>query len=93
LHLAGDRLLIDGAAVDEILVGVRTQEHIVAPFDEDARFRLIFRRDHLDNGDRDQGREHGRPYDLPFVAPERRTERRQIRLRIAELIAARGPRR
>ena len=30
LHLAGHRLLIDGAAVDEILVGVRTQEDVVA---------------------------------------------------------------
>ena len=93
LHLAGHRLLIDGAAVDEILVGVRTQEDIVAPFDEDARLRQIFGHDHLDHGDRDQRREHGRAHDLPFVAPERRAERRQVGLRIAELVAAPGPRR
>ena len=41
LRLAGHRLLVGGIAVDQILVGFRAQEDVVAQFDDDARFRLI----------------------------------------------------
>ncbi len=45
LRLAGHRFLIDGAAVEDVLVGVGAQEHVVAADNEDARLGLIFRRD------------------------------------------------
>ena len=54
LRLARHRLLVDGIAIDQVLVGFRTQKDIVARFDDDARFRLIAGRDDLDGEKRDQ---------------------------------------
>ena len=45
LDLAGHRLLIDGRAAVDCLFRIRPQENVFARFDQDARFRLVARRD------------------------------------------------
>ena len=91
LRLARHRFLVDGAAIDDVLVHVRTQEDVVAGFDEHARFGEIFGRDQLDDAERHQRGEDRRAQDLPFLAPQRRAKPRQVELRIDERPSAHGP--
>ncbi len=93
LDLAGHRLLIDHAAVDDILVGIGAQEDVVAADDEHARLGLIFRRDHQHHAEGDQGDDDGRAQDGVALLPKRGAEARQIEIGVDELPAQRGPRR
>ena len=93
LRLADDGFLIDVAAVDHVFVGVRAQKHVVAADHEDARLGLIFRRDHVDHGEREQCHDYGRAQDRVALAPERCAEARKIDIGVDELPAQRRPRR
>ena len=93
LNLAGHRLFVDRIAVDQILIGVRAQVHVVAALDENPRFREVFGWDNLDDGERDQRYEQGGTQDFPFAAPERRAKRGQVELRVDQRTSARRPRR
>ena len=64
LRLAGHRLLIDDAAVDDVLVGIGAQEDVVAADDEHARLGLIFRRDHQHHAEGEQRDDDGRAQDV-----------------------------
>src|SRR6202035_352895 len=73
---------------DQVLIGFRAQEDIVARLDDDARFRLISGSNDLDDEEREQSDQNGRPQNLPALAPERRAERREVQLRVVELAPA-----
>ena len=72
LRLARHRFLIDHAAVDDVLVGVGAQIHVVAADDEHARLGLIFRRDHQHHGQREESDDDGRTQDAVALLPEQR---------------------
>ena len=91
LGLAGHRVLIDGAAVDDVLVGVGAEEDVVAADDKDARLGLIFRRDHDDHGEGDQRHEDGRPQDRVARPPQRAAEAGEVEIGVDELPPERRP--
>jgi hypothetical protein len=87
LRLACHRFLIDHAAVDDVLVGVGAQIHVVAADDEHARLGLIFRRDHQHHAEGEQRDDDGRAQDRVAPSPERRAQARQIEIGVDELPA------
>ena len=74
LHLAGHRFRIDHAAVDDILVGVGAQEHVVAADHEHARFGRYFGGIIITTANVINATDDGRAQDLAALAPERRAE-------------------
>src|SRR5580704_16102548 len=88
LSLARHRLLVDGVAIHQVFVGFRTQKDVVAPFDDDARFRLISWGDDLDDEERHESDQDRRPQNLPALAPESRAECREVQLCVVKLAPA-----
>ena len=91
LRLAGHRLLIDNAAVDDVLVGVGAQKNVVAADDEHARLGLIFGRDDEDHDEGEQRDDDGRAQNVIALAPERGAEPRQIEIGVDMGPAQRRP--
>ncbi len=91
LHLAGHRFLVDGAAVGNILIGFRPQEHVAVLLDEEPRLGLVFRWNDLHHAERDERDQNRRAEDRPFPAPQHCAERRQVELRIARRSIVRRP--
>ena len=79
LHLAGDGLGVERGAL-LVALAVRPQEHVLAPVDQDARFGLVARRDHIDRGERYHQRQHRRNDDPAPLAHQRLAERMQIEI-------------
>ena len=72
LDLAGHRLLIDGGAALERLLGVRPQEDVLAGLDQDPRFRLVSRRDVVDRREGEQRGDQREPDDQEFLCARAR---------------------
>ena len=86
--LAGHRLLVDGAAVADILIGIRPQKDVVAccsmrTRDSDWYFGgITCTTRSVTSATKIVGRRI-----CPFLAPQRRAERRQIELGVGESLA------
>ena len=91
LRLAGDGVLVDGAAVEDVLVGVGAQKDVVAADDEDARLGLIFRRDHHHHAESEKSDDQRRPQDRVARPPQRGAKACEVEIGVDELPAQRRP--
>ncbi len=70
LDLAGHRFGVDGGAIAAILVGFGAQKHVLARFQQQARFGAITRGDGVDDGEGGGRREQRDGENFDFLRPQ-----------------------
>ncbi|MHC2389112.1 hypothetical protein ACVIHB_003928 [Bradyrhizobium liaoningense] len=89
LHLAGDGLGVERLPLLGA-VAVRAQEHVLAAIDQDAGFRLVARRDEIDDSEGRNERQHRWHDDPAALARQCRSKRAQIDVAGFDLCLLRG---